>query len=326
MDKDHLRNKTIQRKKGPQSLWLFVYNNKPHPFGLAPLKQYQEILTPLIQTQLTHPISMNWQITNQNTEKTLDLVLSYYNDLVRAGLYFPGAYGDWIKTSIIKINQELFLNLDIIGQAAWNKPTLAADLGIFIQDQRNIYFVGVIRKNMPGKGKPAIIGGIMNAKQVLDSGAYTMIKEAWEETHFKMVYNGDLNKLREDYEIQKIPVTVKNFEKLGDNYENINSNMYYVTTIPTTEQEILPDGTKRVYLAIAYCILINLPSLEITKRDLEKVFRAGDDAAGLFIIEVGDAFRSQTKRGVPSFGLNHHPELFRKMVFKLLESENIWII
>lgn len=326
MFENQTKSKKFLRKGGPQSLWLFVFNGKPHAFGLATLKQYQEILTPLIQTQLTHPISMNWNITDQNSEKTLNLVLSYYKDLVRAGLYFPGVYGDWIKTSIIKINQEQYLNLDIIGQAAWNKPTLAADLGIFIQDKTQMFFIGVTRKNKPGQGKPAIIGGIMNAKKELDSGAYTMIKEAWEETHFKMEYIGKLEELRQNYEIQKIPVIIKNFDKLNKKYTNIKGEMQYVSCIPTTEQERIADGTKRVYLAVAYCILINLPDLEITKDDLKKIFRAGDDAAGLFITEVSESFRSQTKSGIPAFGLNHHPKLFKKMVFHLLDHEEIWIL
>ncbi len=307
----------------PKGLWLFIKEGKTHPLGLAPLSEYKDLLTPLIETKFTHPISMMWKITNLEKKGILGMILSYYNNLVKSKVFSPGPYGDWIKTSILCIHDEIYLNLDLIGNAAYCKPTLAADLGIFIQDAEEIYFVGIRRGNKPGIGKPALIGGIMNTNKVLDSPAYTILKETLEEANFKLEYLGDSNELRENYRIKKIPVKITGFNKINEKYSVMKTNLHYSGIFKTTNQEINLDGTKRVYIAVAFCVLVSFPQELITDEILKDIFTAGDDAESIFIQKVTKAFVSDGKQGIPSFGLHHHPIIFKEMVDILKKNEKI---
>jgi hypothetical protein len=309
-DRMHMTTKPIRTR----TLWLYIKDGKPHALGLASTKKYQKFLHPLVETRFSYPISKTWRITNQPLTETLTLVLAYYTDLVKKSKYFPGHYGDWIKTSVISTARSIFLNIDLIGQAAWPKATTAADLGIFVRNTESIYFIGIVRGNPPGLGQPAIIGGIMNVGKVYDSGAYTMLKETKEESNLTLRYEGDLDELRANYQIPEIPVVVEGFEQLDPSLKEMHSTMYYITTVPTTEQDRNPDGSKRVYLAITYAILIDVGQVPLSPNKLKKVFQAGDDAAAIYIQDVTEFFTTGDIKNLPIFGLHHHVGLFNEMV------------
>jgi len=295
-------------------LWLYIENGEPHPLGLNSISKYKHILSPLIETKFTTYSTKTWNISNKTKDEVQKSVMEYYNNLIMEKNYFPGQYGDWIKCSEFKIKKEKFLNLDIIGQSSWVKATVAADLGIFVKNYDKIFFVGIIRKNKPGKGKPALIGGIMNAGSVLDSAAYTMLKETKEEANFTMQYQGNLKKLRENYTISRISVKIKGFKVLNQELGDIKTYMHYITTIPTAKQDNLDDGTKRVYTATAFAVLIDIGGTLLNKKQLQKVFEAGDDAAKMYYLEVSDFIKGKNKNNHPNFGLKHHLGLFKKMV------------
>ena len=301
--------------------WLFIKYNTPHELGLVPLEKYKNLTTPILELNFEINYSHFWEISSLGSNQIVSLLLSTYQDLVKEKKYYPGNYGDWIKTTIVTISNKKFLNLDLIAQAAWHKPTLAADLGIFIKDKQKIFFVGVTRLNPPAKDKPALIGGIMNIQNTLDSGIYTMIKEAREEVNFIAEYLGDLEELRENYMMTTIPIEVKNFEKISPRYANLKTQIHFVMTIPTTEQERNENGTKRVYATIAYCVLVNLSEIIINIDDIRKILQAGDDAASLFIQDVTGAFHDLSTAYIPCFGLDHHPQLFRSMIKTLQQKE-----
>ena len=297
-----------------RTLWLYVKGGKPHAFGLATTKKYQEFLHPLVETRITYPMSKTWRITNQPLPETLDCVVSYYSDLVNMKKYFPGHFGDWIKTSVIATAQSKFLNIDLIGQAAWPKATTAADLGIFVRNSKSVYFVGIVRGNPPGLGQPAFIGGIRNVGRMYDSGAFSMLKETKEESNLTIKYKGDLQHLQENYQIPEIPVVVKGFELIDPSLKEFHTTMYYITTVPTTEQDRNPDGSKRVYTADAYAILLDVGKIPLSLNKIQKVFQAGDDAAAIYIQDVTKSFVTTDKRNIPKFGLQHHIGLFEDMV------------
>ncbi len=297
--------------------WLYINNGEPHPLGLNSISKYKDILSPIIETKFTTYSTKTWNISNKTKDEVQKSVLDYYNNLIVEKNYYPGQYGDWIKCSEFKIKNEIFLNLDIIGQSSWQKATMAADLGIFVKNNEKIFFIGIIRKNKPGKGKPALIGGIMNAGSVFDSAAYTMLKETKEEANFTMHYQGNLKKLRENYTISRISVRIKGFEILDLKLGDIKTYMHYVTTIPTTKQENLDDGTKRVYTATAFTVLIDIGGTSLNKKQLQKVFEAGDDAAKMYYLDVTDFIRGKNKKNHPNFGLKHHLGLFKKMLVLL---------
>ncbi|MHA1719118.1 MAG: hypothetical protein ACTSWX_05875 [Promethearchaeota archaeon] len=298
-------------------LWLFIKNGKPHPLGLNSINKYNDVLSPLIETKFTINSSKTWDITNKSKDDIIKSVLNYYHNLIIEKKYYPGQYGDWIKCTELKINEKKFLNLDIIGQSSWLKATMAADLGIFVKNNEKIFFVGIVRKNTPGKGKPALIGGIMNVGSVLDSPAYTILKETKEEANFTMNYQGNLKKLRVNYTISRISIKIKGFEVINQNLRSLKTYMYYVTTIPTTKQENLGDGTKRVYTATAFTVLIDIEGNSLNKKQLQKVFEAGDDAAKMYYLDVTDFIHGKDMKNHPNFGLKHHLGLFKKMVLLL---------
>ncbi len=298
-------------------LWLYIKNGEPHPLGLNSINVYNDILSPRIETKFATYSTKTWNISNKTKDEVQKSIMDYYKNLIFEKNYFPGQYGDWIKCSEFKIKKEKFLNLDIIGQSSWIKATLAADLGIFVKNNEKIFFVGIIRKNKPGKGKPALIGGIMNAGSVLDSAAYTMLKETKEEANFTMQYKGNLKKLRENYTISRISVKIKDFMVLDQKLGDISTYMHYITTIPTTKQDNLDDGTKRVYTATAFAVLIDIDGTSLNKKQLQKVFEAGDDAAKMYYLDVTDFIKGKNKNNHPNFGLKHHLGLFKKMVVLL---------
>jgi hypothetical protein len=307
------------KKAISRALWIYFKNNKAHPIGLAPLRDYSDFLHPIIETKFQTPISMTWNVSDQPKAKTEEQLTQYYQELVGAKLYTPGRYGDWMKCTQIMLGSEneKYINLDILGAAAWIKPTLAADLGIFIKTQDKYYFVCIVRGNDPGKGKPAIIGGIMNTGAALDSAAFTMLKEIKEEGNLTIEYSGDLEKLRENYGITDIPVIVRGFEKLNSQLAEIKTSMYYSSTVATSEQDRNLDGTKRVYNTTAFVILVDVGNISISLRDLDAVFRAGDDAVAMRFYDVSPCFTPNSNWNIPKFGLNHHHEIFINMVNKL---------
>jgi hypothetical protein len=316
------KSEKFQQKIGTRSLWMYVKDRKMDSLGLAPLRDYQEKLCPILETQFSLPISMAWRITDQSKEDTEKLLFNYYLELVNSNLYFPGVYGDWIKCTQLVIGQkkEKYINLDILGKAAWIKPTLAADLGIFIKNHQKVFFVGIIRKNPPGKGKPAIVGGIMNVNRQLDSAAFTMLKESKEESNFTLSYQGNVEDLRENYTIQEVPVLVSGFEEINPKLKNLSAKMHLVTTIPTPEQERLEDGTKRVYATTCFTILIDIQTNPLSEVILNQIFSAGDDAQGMFYHDISPCFFGDSEIQGPEFGLTHHYELFEKMV-QLLKTQ-----
>ncbi len=297
-----------------QSLWLYIIHNQPHPLGLAPSSVYTHFFHPIFETRIQYLIPQVWTITSMSNTEIEQILVNHYNQLIASNTFQPGRYGDWIKVTVLELLDNRYLTLDFVAHAAWIKPTLAADLGIFVKNHSDCYFIGVIRKNPPGQGKPAILGGIMNAGSMLDSGLYTMLKEAKEEANFSITYPGDLAKLREDYSNSPISVNVHGFEKLNIKLKDLKTTIQYIITLPTSTQEINPDGTKRVYLAIAYAILIDIGDIPLSTESLGKIFTAGDDAQEIYIQNVSLCFTSGDFSLVPPFGLQHHSSLFKAMV------------
>ncbi len=299
-----------------QDLALFVSKGKPHKIGLASLKEYEQMFHPLVETRISKPNTRIWKITDLTHLKVEEIVMGYYSEVVKKKEYFPGRFGDWIKCSKFEIGEDTYLLLDYIGQAAWNKASIAADLGIFVKSGPKHYFISIIRKNPPAAGTQAILGGFTNVGQAWDSGIYTMLREADEESNLKIEYSGNMEELRENYEIAEIPVIVNGFEKIDPKLKKLPAVIHYITLIPTSEQERNADGTKRVYATFAYALYIDVGQVLVDEEILKKVFEAGDDAEAVVINNVTKAIIGNPKecKEKPEFGMEHHGELFEKMV------------
>jgi len=299
-------------------LALFVSEGEPHKIGLAPLKDYEQMSHPLVETRISKSNTRLWNISDLPNSKVEEIVMGYYTEAVKKKEYFPGRFGDWIKFSKFEVGEDTYLLLDYMGQAAWNKASIAADSGIFVKSGPSHYFVSIIRKNPPAAGTQAILGGFTNVGRVWDSGIYTMLREAHEESNLKIEYQGNMEELRENYEIDEIPVIVHGFEKIDPKLKNLSATIHYITLIPTSEQERNADGTKRVYATFAYALYIDVGQVQVpvNEGNLRAVFKAGDDAEAVVINNVTQVILGDPKecKEKPEFGMNHHGELFEKMV------------
>lgn len=300
-------------------LWLLIRKNQPDANGIAPLSAYQKRITPIIEVKFPTPTEI-WEITEASNEQILTFVLNYYQNLIATKIYFPGPYGDWIKLTEWVANNQKYIKIDFIGYTAWTKPTLAADLGIFVHTSSRTFFVSIVRRNEPGKDLPAIVGGILNCGNRLDSAAYTVLKEAEEECNLRVKYQGDLSALQQDYNILEIPVSVENFAPLSPHLAQLSAKIHFVATVPTGEQERIADGTKRVYITSLFVIFIPLDNIDLNLDQLKTLFSSGDDASALYIVDVSSNFQkgiAPEKWYIPPFGLHHHPELFKLMMLTL---------
>ena len=188
--------------------WLFIRNGQPDSFGLTSIQQYESRMTPLVEIRFFTP-STFIEITKLKPTEIVTKLMDFYNNQIKSQKFFPGRYGDWIKVNRIDFEDQQFISVNFIGQTAWFKATQAADIGMFVKNSQSVYFVCIVRRNEPGKGLPAILGGIMHTDKVSDSVAFTCIKEAAEEGNFHLSYEGNLEELEEDYTIQNFPWVLK---------------------------------------------------------------------------------------------------------------------
>jgi hypothetical protein len=313
--------------------WLFIKDQNPHPIGLAPIESYKGHLPPIIESNFSFmpkiwSISLKEPIDSTYVAYFSDftqIIMDYYRSLLKSNTFISGKYGDWIKCSIWSNPTETILHIDQIGKAAWQKATLASDLGIFVKGGDIIYFIGIIRKNPPGRGLPAIIGGIRNTDTQFESGIYTAIKEVGEEANLKIIIPNGLETIKEEYNITSLPVIVKGFDQI-QGPASISTEIIYVCTVKTPESERLPDGTKRVYATDAFTIFLDLGEQLITEDQIREVLHAGDDAANLVIFDVSEFFGKNYRVKIfepPIFGLEHHGGLFLAMVEKIIETRKL---
>lgn len=231
-------------------------------------------------------------------------------ELQRLCDFFQSYYCQWGKFGdhgdIIKLRKEVTKNkctyhVNYIGRCAYHKPTLAADILPFFRNKDGkTFFVGITRKNDPGKGKLALIGGIRDKiVSHFETAAEACLREAKEEIglilrtyHYKALL--DRNSL-------KIPVIVD-----IDN-ASIYSELCFICTGGTSDEEINHyTGLKRVDETSAWLLPVNMP--DVTEEKIRQLLKAGDDAKELVVIDMDTYYSS----GLPAlnFGIKHHQEIF----------------
>jgi hypothetical protein len=55
--------------------------------------------------------------------------------------------------------------------------------------------------------------------------------------------------------------------------------------------------------------------------DIQSILQTRDETTSLFIEDATDAFYDSSTAYIPSFGLDHHPQLFKCMVKSLQKKE-----
>ena len=301
-----------------ESYWMILKHGEPHASALWRYGEYRSALAHTVECPFSDSTPI-WDITNVEDGYLMDQLTSYYDSLILDKKYWPGPYGDWLKVSFFTIDKKNYAILNLIGKRAWNKPTLAADLGIFIKSGEKHFFVGIVRGSEPAKGKTALIGGIVDTGEILESDIYTAIREAQEEAGLDLRYDGDWEELKEDYTTTTIDVKVKNFRKLSPVYLLTPAKIHYVSTIKTPELERLPSGLKRVYRVSAYYLYVEFDKFSLTPDHIKTMFEAGDDARSLYIQDVSKCFDGSDFKSAPDFGFPHHLELFKDMVLNIKE-------
>ena len=83
-------------------LWLYIRNGEPHSLGLNLISNYDDILSPIIESKFTTYSTKTWNISNKTKDEVQESIMDYYNNLIVEKEYYPGQYGDWIKCSEFK--------------------------------------------------------------------------------------------------------------------------------------------------------------------------------------------------------------------------------
>jgi len=252
---------------------------------------------------------------------------SYYENVVQDKRYNSGVFGDFMR--VIEFNNTYILTE--LAPKGFEKPGIATDVGIVIRgsdyrDEESIVLITGVRKNNPGKGKLAWLGGFCdvskdkNGVYQLDSGMYTLAKEAKEEAGITITgrENDDLENARYDYNRNILPIQLNIADK------NYNANIYYLKTIKTSDKplaeggEVLENNKKRVYQSSGHLCLVD--DLSININDLTNSFQAGDDIVELKFIDITNFVRKDDGKRLESildFGIEHHKEFVSPLVNKV---------
>lgn len=259
----------------------------------------------------TFPKSIRWD-GNKKEKNLLRLIsaMGAVEKIYRCWKNF-GPYGDLIQVHL----QSGCLNIDFIGQLAFPKPALAADLSPLIRDAaRNLYFVGIKRKKEPGIGKPALIGGHLDIKGYhLETAAEALVHEAKDEAGIKIrVMKQFAHTLKNKPYMSRFPISVglKNYPKLP-------SELLLIGTFKTSSEDKLPHlGVKRVYQTTAYTLIVDIYDQAFTPDEIAELFTAGDDAASIYVHKI-------TSLQSPPFAIKHHRTIYRATLAKLLKEQRI---
>ena len=198
-----------------------------------------------------------------------------------------------------------------IAPKAFHKPGLATDLvPILVDFTGRRFFVGTIRGQEPGKGKPALIGGFNNiAGFDLDSSVTTLFQESRGEVGMKLSYHRESN-------FDKLDVTTPFPSCFGVEVEILGNKKqeraYLLGVYNTSEEEKnLSLGQRRVHCTAGYVLPIHLEggnlNKEILLRELVPQDLVENNKAAVYEIGV-DNF---------TFGIGHHNTVFKAAVDKL---------
>ncbi|MCI0565920.1 hypothetical protein L0Y46_01850, partial [bacterium] len=185
-------------------------------------------------------------------------------------------YGEIVSISLVsKTEADEMWVVNYIARRSLVKPTLAADFIPFVQDDDgSIFFVGIIRREDPGAGTVALIGGRQDVIGAhLETPLEAAIREGEEESGI-IIRLLDREKLPIFADSVEVEVSFTGFSEIA-------AHLYLVGTEETGETEII-NGERRVHQATAYSCLISVPGVQ-TEESVKALFRAGDDAKDIFV-------------------------------------------
>ncbi|HAM88437.1 MAG: hypothetical protein US83_C0004G0052 [Candidatus Falkowbacteria bacterium GW2011_GWC2_38_22] len=245
---------------------------------------------------------MNYIDCKKSDDRTPEAELAYVEKLITPhynywGLFGP--YGDVI--SVVKSREGDnydYYYIALMGNIEYPLPVLTVDFVPFFEDiNLKTFFVGIIRKDDPGKGKPAFIGGHR------DVVGYK----------FQTPFEALLHESLDEAAIKILPVTTEDMDnpnlmnkrvviQLGGRI--INTELFSLGEFVTGEDEKIKHlNKKRVNETTAITAVIPYEGV-LSEELLKKMFQAGSDADDIFVWD--------TEKGVPKFGIDHHKEIYKK--------------
>lgn len=265
-----------------------------------------QLVTPLCESKIGfEPIAIPVMGEDPGYKKLTRALRPIYNGYARFG-----HFGDVItvirtKTCYIVTN---------IGAKAFPKPGMASDLvPVIIDEAGSQFFVGIIRGQNPGKGKPALIGGFNNKKEfILDPSPKCLIGESREEVGMTIIPKA---KYMSGTGSSPFPSTFPVEVHMGGN--TFRTQIYYLDTFYTgREEENHSLGEKRVDITSGYLLPIRLNTTtnvaeltrhfvpeDMVENNQVKIFRIGHDT-------------------IP-FGISHHHLVFEAAVDKLKKIQRL---
>lgn len=269
--------------------------------GCSSLLKTEPHLGPIIESQTVVTKHLSFKIP----ENTLERI--YF--LKQASTWYKkhkkyGAFGDILRFSRIEIANTVIYHLDLFGHLAYPKPGLAVDLVLFLRAKNEVFTVGITRKEKPGKGKSALVGGFRNINGYhLQTGLEAIIAEAKQEIGISIKPNyGFKKKVSTDLYCKSIPVTVDFHRRLTHK----PASLFLIGSFTTSDAEKIPSlHSKRVHETLAYGLLLDINSRY--KADLSSYFKAGDDAKEVLVKRAEDAH----------FFLKHHQEIFDAAMMRI---------
>lgn len=267
-------------------------------------------------------------------ETKTEAVRKKYVELQAAGKLCYGPFGDYISTTELD-DKHILINQ--IAHKAFPKIAKATDMiliikGVNERGEEVDYLVAIRRKNEPGKGQPATIGGFNNVDQdngidVVDSDIYTVIKEGKEEgdTHITL---DNLKAIREDYNCKEAAGHIR----LGKDGRTVPCLISDAGTFKTGDDLISKGGeliegnsggAKRVHLAAAITVTVDVPKdITLTRDRVNSWFKAGTDASDLLVYDVTQEVKASTSFDAAGpvaqhffvsnkMGINHHVKIIQ---------------
>lgn len=232
-----------------------------------------------------------------------------------------GPYGDVIQLTYHDAAASPFYTVDFIGNLAWHKPGLAADIVPIIEGNDGTrYIVGIVRNQEPGKGKFAIVGGHRDVNGWhFETGMEAGVREAKEEINLDIQYHTEEDKKNAFENPDQNKIKVKIFIS---GYRWYDLRDYYLTslvkvgTYQTACSEVeKTTGLKRIYETAAYACKILVPE-HLTTEKVKAMFKPREEeVSDVVVLVIGRDGKIITD---VDFGLDHHERIVKNAIEKLI--------
>lgn len=219
-----------------------------------------------------------------------------------------GRYGDFGDILFVLRHNDVYILTRIV-RKAYPKPSVASDLlPVLVDSHKKSFFIGILRGQEPGKGKPALIGGFNEVHGFnFYSSPKTLIAEGREEAGIRL-------ELPASYGVTDTPFPEYfdvNCSLFG---ETIRSRAGLVGVFYTgNEEKNQSTGLKRVSFTAGYVLPIKIYK-RLSKEAILEALVPEDKREGTTVV-VYDLQHEE-----PEFGLSHHQTIYHAAVPMIMRS------